>query len=139
MNYDPKKLDKMIRDSGVKISEIVERTGMSRQTLHDLRQPEHAQRLTLDKVLKIAHATKMKASDYFQLPTGDAQKIVGYIEEPVVAYGKDALASIQGLFENIVLSLDKYRDEYIQSLKYNISLQERVIAMQEEKLAGTSH
>lgn len=139
MYYDPTKINQMIQDSGMKIEDIIARTGLSRQTFYDLRKPENAHRLTLDKILKLATAMKLNALDYFKLPEQELYSMKSQlmaVEEEQGTYGVAEMSKVRQLIEDVLLRVDKFRDDYIQSLKYNISIQEEMIEMQREKITS---
>lgn len=123
--HDPKAFDQMLRDSRVKYKDLARATGLSRQILYDLRQPENARRLTLEKILIVAKALGVNPAKYFPELDDDAANIIG---EPVPVYqAKKANEEIKGHVQDIIVELNRWRDEYITTLKYTISTQEQLI------------
>jgi transcriptional regulator with XRE-family HTH domain len=131
MAYDFKQFSKMISDSGLKIKDIQKKTGISKQAFYELRQPENAHRITTDKVMKVAKVIGVNPIKYFPEMEDD---VVTMLEEPMEVYqASKTNKKVQEYFEDIMLELVRYRDEYVKSLQYNISLQEKMISMLSEK------
>jgi DNA-binding Xre family transcriptional regulator len=121
MYYDPKQFDKMMRDSGLKMKDIADKSGISRQTLYDLTKESNIQRLTLQKILAVADAIKMSPADYFDIPSEQLQWN---------SSGEaGSLGEIKTMIRDVQDKVNSCRDDYIQSLQNNIKLQDEVIKL----------
>lgn len=132
MKYNPDDFSRMIRDSGMTKFEIAKQVGISRSTLDSWLKPENQHLLTIDRILRVAKATRQKPANYFADIEHEARMMV---QEPEGKYDMQKQTKrVSEYFEDIILKLDGYRDQYIKSLQHNIQLQDQVIIMLREKL-----
>lgn len=133
MSNKTEQFNKMIEASDLKKQDIYTRAGISKQNFFAIRQPENASRLTTDKILKVAKVIGVNPVKYFPELEED---VVMMVEEPMEVYqAHKTNKMVVEYFEDIILELAKSRDDYIQSLKHNISLQSQVIDLLQEKTA----
>lgn len=122
----------MIRESGMSKLDIARKARISRSTLDSWLKPENERLLTIDRITRISRATRQNPVKY--LPELENEGLY-LMQEPKGEYeAKKTTRLVSEYFEDIILKLDKYRDEYIRSLQHNVQLQDEVIVMLKEKL-----